>query len=172
MTRTMLSDIRWRQVESVPENTACDKSRSRHFDRDLHPPAFVGVGFAVAQRFIGALALEASEEFRKRRGVGREELEHFGEAAGGKAVVAADAWRGGARVLRVAPEVVTPGEAVANLFFRENDCWIARVFLDFLAQRPDRSAQRLSVLAARGTGRGFKKPLVGNDSPAFADEMR
>ena len=51
----------------------------------------VGIAGERANALHGAGLVQAAVVAAEQVGMGREELEHFGEAAGGKAIVAADA---------------------------------------------------------------------------------
>ena len=66
---------------------------ARERDHETDPPMGGGVGIAGerADPVHGAALVQAAVMAMEQVGVGREELEHLGEAAGGEAVVAADA---------------------------------------------------------------------------------
>src|SRR6476469_8257674 len=65
---------------------------ARERNHETHPPVARGVGIARerADPLHGAGLVHAAVAAAEQVGVGRKELEHFGKAAGGEAVVAAD----------------------------------------------------------------------------------
>ena len=65
---------------------------ARERDHETDPPmACIGIAGERADPLHGAGLVRTAVMAVEQVGVGREELEHFGEAAGGEAVVAADA---------------------------------------------------------------------------------
>src|SRR5262245_41670720 len=91
--------LRWAKLRLQPRLDGAEQPEAhlaviaRERDHETHPAAARGVGIARerADPRQRAGLVHAAVMAAEQAGMGREELEHFGEAAGGKAVVATDA---------------------------------------------------------------------------------